>query len=251
MPALSPRLSVLDKLCRSASQKLRRYFLDLERNPFGTANHQKTWQTGLQTAADIFRNGLQTGYPTEKLVLKAMTPYTENDWFVDVVGSIENYQHAREPIAFVAVHSLKGKVQQGMVYLPLHDEAYHVGHGEGSWGPRTRLRVSSRIDLTPQTLVGCYGLDAESLSHLAATGAQLRMNGVAMLEVTQLAAGLNDGLVIDNILPTEAQFAALFVREAGGVATDRTGQPIGADSTSLVAANSKLHARLLKTLQGK
>lgn len=251
MPALSPRLSVLDKLCRSASQKLRRYFLDLERNPFGTANHQKTWQTGIQTAADIFKDGLQTGYPTEKLVLKGVTPYGDNDWFVDVVGSVDNYQHAREPIAFVAAHSLKGKVQQGMVYLPMHDEAYHVAHGEGSWGPRTRLRVSSRTDITAQTIIGCFGLDGNTLAKVATSGAQLRMGGVALLEVTQLAAGLNDGVVIDNLLPTEALFAALFVQEAGGVATDRTGQPIGAESTSLVAAGSKLHAKLLKTLQGK
>lgn len=251
MPALSPRLSVLDKLCRSASQKLRRYFLDLERNPVGTANHQKTWQTGIQTAADIFKDGLQVGYPTEKVLLKGLMPYGENDWFIDPVGSIENYQHAREPIAFVCAHSLKGKIQQGMVYLPLHDEAFHVAHGEGSWGPRTRLRVSSRTEISANTIIGCYGLDGDTLAKLGNSGAQLRMSGVALLEATQAAAGLNDGIVMDKLLPVEAQLAALFVLEAGGVATDRTGQPIGPESTSLVAADSKLHAKLLKTLQGK
>jgi myo-inositol-1(or 4)-monophosphatase len=251
MPALSPRLSVLDKLCRSASQKQRRYFLDLERNPIGTANHTKTWQNGIQFAAEIFQEGLKTGYPTEKLLLKGFTPYAENDWFIDPVGNLENFQHAREPLAFVAAHSLKGKVQQGMVYVTMQDEAFHVSHGEGSWGPRTRLRVSSRSELTPETLVGCYGLKGDDLAKVASSGAQLRIGGVALLEATQVAAGLNDGIVADNLLPTEAQLAALFVHEAGGMATDRTGQPIGAESTSLVAANSKLHAKLLKTLQGK
>lgn len=251
MPALSPRLSVLDKLCRSASQKQRRYFLDLERNPVGTANHAKTWQNGIQFAAEIFQEGLQTSYPTEKLLLKGFAPHVENDWFIDPVGSIENFQHAHEPIAFVAAHSLKGKVQQGIVYLTMQDEAYHVSHGEGSWGPRTRLRVSSRSEINKDTIIGCYGLKGDGLAKIANSGAQLRIGGVALLEVTLAASGLNDGVVADNILPTEAQLAALFIHEAGGIATDRTGQPIGAESTSLVAASSKLHAKLLKTLQGK
>lgn len=64
----------------------------------------------------------------------------------------------------------------------------------------------------------------------------------------RLAAGQQDVVIESDVNILDIAALTVVVREAGGCVTDLQGQPIGPDTTSILAACPSLHATLLKDL---
>ena len=57
--------------------------------------------------------------------------------------------------------------------------------------------------------------------------------------------GRFDGMWEGNLSPWDIAAGSLIVREAGGVITGYVGEPLRLDGRRIVAANTRLHTRLL------
>jgi histidinol-phosphatase len=64
----------------------------------------------------------------------------------------------------------------------------------------------------------------------------------------RLAAGQLDAVIESDLNILDIAALTVVVREAGGVVTDLAGDPIGMETTSILAANPALHTELLAAL---
>ena len=73
----------------------------------------------------------------------------------------------------------------------------------------------------------------------------LRVTGSAGLSLAYVAAGRYDLYLQPNLFPWDLAPGILHVEEAGGVVTDRQGNPVSIFSTGIIAAAPGLHAEVL------
>ncbi|HXT16246.1 MAG TPA: inositol monophosphatase family protein [Gemmatimonadaceae bacterium] len=77
----------------------------------------------------------------------------------------------------------------------------------------------------------------------------IRRPGAASLDLTDVACGRFEGFWEMKLAPWDIAAGVLIVREAGGVVTTMTGEPIPIDHTSLVAGNPAMHKWLLEAVR--
>lgn len=78
----------------------------------------------------------------------------------------------------------------------------------------------------------------------------VRRWGVASLDLAYVAAGRFDGFWEFGLRPWDIAAGMLLVREAGGYVTDLAGGQDALAADSIIAANSDLHEKLRKLLNG-
>jgi len=79
--------------------------------------------------------------------------------------------------------------------------------------------------------------------------AGVRRPGSAALDLADVACGRFEAFWELSLSPWDIAAGLLLVREAGGVVTDRDGQPCQVARTSVVAGNPTMHAWLLEIVQ--
>ncbi len=87
------------------------------------------------------------------------------------------------------------------------------------------------------------------LPPLMADIAGIRRPGSAALDLADVACGRFDAFWELTLSPWDIAAGILLVREAGGVVTDRFGEPCQVSRTSVVAGNPAMHAWLLDIVQ--
>jgi myo-inositol-1(or 4)-monophosphatase len=78
----------------------------------------------------------------------------------------------------------------------------------------------------------------------------VRVMGSAVLGLAYVAAGRVDLYFHHSLYPWDLAAGLLLVREAGGVATDREGQPAAPEHESVVVANPALHREFMERVGG-
>src|SRR5262249_45607411 len=81
--------------------------------------------------------------------------------------------------------------------------------------------------------------------------AKVRHLGSAALSLTYVAAGRIDAYYHLSLQPWDVAAALLLIREAGGGATDRHGEPRTLGAGSVIASGKPLHPALLKLLRAE
>ena len=177
-------------------------------------------------------------------------------WVVDPLDGTTNFLHGIPHFAISIALEEAGQMVAGVVYEPLRDELFWAEKGVGCYLNRRRLRVSSRRDLKDAVLAtgmpfrGRPGKPA----FLATVGsavdivAGVRRFGSASLDLAYVAAGRYDGFWEFGLAPWDVAAGVVLVREAGGFVTDIAGADAMVYGGSIVAANDRLHAPILRML---
>jgi myo-inositol-1(or 4)-monophosphatase len=76
----------------------------------------------------------------------------------------------------------------------------------------------------------------------------IRRAGSAALDLAWVASGAFDGFWELVLAPWDMAAGLLLVREAGGIATNLQGEPIGPAHTAVVAGNPGIHQWLLEVI---
>src|SRR6185369_6415783 len=79
--------------------------------------------------------------------------------------------------------------------------------------------------------------------------AGIRRPGSAALDLADVACGRFEAFWELTLSPWDIAAGLLLVREAGGIATDRFGEPCQVARTSVVAGNPQMHAWLLNIVR--
>jgi myo-inositol-1(or 4)-monophosphatase len=257
---ISPRMNKVDAVCRKMAAVIRREFGEIERQQVKPERfHAVVEKTALKTGQTIL-DELSTAYPEDGFAIDGLPAVQAKaggyTWVVQPLGARGNFSHGLGDIYSIFVCLKDGEPLEAALYHPLTDELVMTQRGGGSYSSSIRLRVTGRIDLPTSLLCVAPSLEAEETQKILApaiadalqNGIGCRISNAPALDFIHVAAGRCDGFAGAGLSAAEVLFGDLLIREAGGVATDLKGRPLTAASTTLAAANSKLHGQMLKMM---
>lgn len=176
-------------------------------------------------------------------------------WVVDPLDGTTNFA-MKNPIWSVAISLWKeGKPIFGVIFAPAMSELYTAEVGKGAYLNNQRIKVSNKTKIPESLLTFCHGHHEKSIKKtiklyqkfkLAAR--DLRQLGSAAVEMSFVAAGRTESIMIPGAHPWDVGAGTIIVREAGGRVTDLSGKDWHLGSRDMVASNGLIHKKLLKEI---
>jgi myo-inositol-1(or 4)-monophosphatase len=177
-------------------------------------------------------------------------------WFVDPLDGTTNFAHSY-PMFCVSIALAKdGEIVAGAVYDALHEELFTAEKGGGAHLNGKRLHVSSADALIRSLIITGFPYDLHEklaarlrrFNKLMGIARAVRRDGSAALDLAYVAAGRADGFWEEILKPWDMHAGRLLVTEAGGVATNLAGQPLGLGPDGVVATNGRIQQELIEAV---
>ena len=190
------------------------------------------------------------------LLGQSNSPY---QWIVDPLDGTTNFLHGVPHFCVAIALTVKGKLDQGVVYNPISQELFTASKGEGAWLNNKRLRVS-KVGSLEQALIGSAFpyRDGKRLAGYMKTFQTLteksigiRRQGAAALDLAFVAAGRIDAFWAPGLSPWDCAASALIIREAGGLIADFDGGTNWMETGEIVAATPRLLPHMLQVLKAR
>ncbi len=178
-------------------------------------------------------------------------------WVVDPLDGTRNYAFGVPFFSTVIGLVLDGRTVVGVNYDPFRNDLFEAQRGVGAFLNGDPIKVSAKTKLEDCTI----GLDlayaseggGHTLDVVRAIWPEMqtaRIMGSSALGISYAAAGLTDIYFHHRLQPWDMVAGLLLVEEAGGVVTDRTGEPAGLYYDGLVASSETLHAEFMRRTEG-
>jgi myo-inositol-1(or 4)-monophosphatase len=255
-------LNIAVKAARAAGAIINRASLDLETLTV-TAKSPNDFVTEVdRLAEDAVIETLLTAYPDHGILAEESgrrhgVADSDHLWIIDPLDGTTNFIHGFPVYAVSIALSVRGQIQQAVVYDPSRNDLFFASKGRGAFLNNRRLRVSKRSRLS-EALIGTgfpfrKGDDFErylrmfdAVMHRCAG---LRRPGAAALDLCYVAAGWYDGFFETGLNPWDMAAGALMITEAGGLVGNFTGEADFLHQREVVAGNPKVYAQLVALLR--
>ena len=203
---------------------------------------------------------LLKAYPDHEILAEESGAKGKSDfvWIIDPIDGTTNYLHTYPQFAVSIALSVKGQVEQGVIYDPIRDELFTASRGGGAQLNDKRIRVS-RCQTLEQALLGTgFPIRDERMidPYLKSLGAFLhrtdgvRRAGAASLDLAYVAAGRLDGYWEFGLKPWDIAAGALMVQEAGGMVGAIDPQQDVMVTGNILAATPRIHDEMRAVLSG-
>ena len=179
-------------------------------------------------------------------------------WIIDPLDGTTNFIHGFPVYCVSIALSVKGKIEQGVVYDPSRNDLFTATKGRGAYMNDRRLRVSKRLRMGECLIsTGFPFRQGDNFNHyLTMMGevmqrtAGLRRPGAAALDLAYVAAGFTDAFFETGLQPWDVAAGSLLVTEAGGLVGNFTGEADFLEQKECLAGNPKVYGQLV-TILGK
>ncbi|MBX3653407.1 MAG: inositol monophosphatase [Ramlibacter sp.] len=258
---LHPMLNVAIKAARAAGAIINRAALDVEavRISQKQVNDFVTEIDHASEAAII--ETLLTAYPDHGILAEESgsqhgAQNAESVWIIDPLDGTTNFIHGFPVYCVSIALSVRGKIEQAVVYDPTRNDLFTATRGRGAYLNERRIRVSRRTDLR-QCLISTgfpfrpgdnFQNYLAMMSDVMQRTAGLRRPGAAALDLAYVAAGFTDGFFETGLSPWDAAAGSLLVTEAGGLIGNFTGESEFLDQKECLAANPRVYGQLVPML---
>jgi myo-inositol-1(or 4)-monophosphatase len=254
-------VNVAVKAARAAGSIINRAALDIESVRVSQKNANDFVTEVDQAAESVIIETLLSAYPGHGILAEESgrahgAQDSEYVWIIDPLDGTTNFIHGL-PIYCVSIAlSVKGKIEQAVVYDPTRNDLFTATKGRGAYLNDRRIRVSKRISLK-DTLLSTgfpYRQGDDFSQYLTLMGdvmqrtAGLRRPGAAALDLAYVAAGYTDGFFEKGLQPWDVAAGSLLVTEAGGLVGNFTGEANFLEQNECLAANPKIYAQLVGIL---
>jgi len=251
-------LNVAIKAARAAGAIINRAALDVESvrisqkqiNDFVTEVDQNSEAAIIET--------LLTAYPGHGILAEESGSQhgakdSEFVWIIDPLDGTTNFIHGFPVYAVSIALSVRGKIEQAVVYDPSRNDLFTATKGRGAFCNERRIRVSKRIRLADSLIsTGFPFRPGDNFqNYMAMMGevmprvAGLRRPGAAALDLAYVAAGFTDGFFEAGLSPWDIAAGSLLVTEAGGLVGNFTGEADFLDQQECLAGNPKVYGQLV------
>jgi len=177
----------------------------------------------------------------------------ESLWLVDPIDGTKSFVRDTPFFSTQIALMRAGELVLGVSSAPACQEIAWAEAGGGAFLNEERVRVSTVTEL------GAAFLSTGNLRSLAGDarwgrlgtliGQVARIRGYGdFVHYHLLARGALEAVIESDVNILDIAALTVIVREAGGVFTDLEGAPIGLKTTSVLASNGTLHARLREAL---
>lgn len=177
-------------------------------------------------------------------------------WIIDPLDGTTNFIHGL-PIYCVSIAlTVKGKVEQAVVYDPTRNDLFTATKGRGAFMNDRRLRVSKRIRLKdclistgfPFRQGDDFNTYLRMMGDMMQRTAGLRRPGSAALDLAYVAAGFTDGFFETGLQPWDTAAGSLLVTEAGGLVGNFSGEANFLEQQECMAGNPRIYGQLVSIL---
>lgn len=173
-------------------------------------------------------------------------------WLIDPLDGTKSFVRGYPFISTQIALLRDGELVLGVSSAPLFAELAWAERGQGAFLNGDALRVST-IDSWPKATlstgnIGSLSKDVDGWAALGELAGQVhRIRGYGdFYHYHLLSAGRIDAVVESDVNILDIAANTVILREAGGVICDLSGQAVGLETTSVLAANSVLHADLMR-----
>ena len=250
--ATSAKRTVLLKTFGKVGGIFRRHTGELSRTRLSAASAATELTKAMASIESVLREHLgATALP----VVNSEEPIpTGAHWLIAPLVSPRNALYARDPVcALVAYIEKDGTCPLGAIMMPNEDVCMLVETGLGASAEGFgRLRCANRLELNDTLAMLPWKtadvIEMGLLAKLDGENIHTRKSGNTMADVLDVATGKADMAIATRVTRLEALLTNLIMAESAGFASDVKGKPLGPDSTTMVVANPKLHAKLVKLI---
>ena len=254
-------INVAVKAARSAGTIINRAALDVEAvrvsqklvNDFVTDVDQAAEQAIIETLLAAYPGH---GIWAEESGREHGARDSEFVWIIDPLDGTTNFIHGFPAYCVSIALSVKGKIEQAVIYDPSRNDLFTATKGRGAYLNDRRLRVSKRIRMHECLLSTGFPFRADDdfntylkiLGELMPRCAGLRRPGAAALDLAYVAAGYTDGFFEFGLQPWDVAAGSLLVTEAGGLIGNFTGESNFLEQKECLAGNPKIYGQLVAIL---
>ncbi len=176
-------------------------------------------------------------------------------WLVDPIDGTKSFVQGYGFFSTQIALMHRGRLILGVSCAPAMNELAWAEAGHGAWLNGDPLSISeiAEIDRAAISTGNIQSLASDRRWQLLGSilGRADRTRGYGdFYHYHRLAAGQLDAVIESDLNILDIAALTVIVTEAGGRVTDLEGRDIGLSSTSVLAANSALHRRLLAALNG-
>ncbi|MDR0779981.1 MAG: inositol monophosphatase [Pseudomonadales bacterium] len=259
---MHPMLNVAIKAARAAGAIINRAALDVEavRVSQKQANDFVTEVDHASEEAII--DTLLTAYPSHGIHAEESgrtrgNARSDHVWIIDPLDGTTNFIHGFPVYCVSIALSVKGRVEQAVVYDPTRNDLFTATRGRGAYLNDRRIRVSKRTQL-PQCLIATgfpyrqgddFPTYLKMMADVMQRTAGLRRPGAAALDLAYVAAGFTDGFFETGLKAWDVAAGSLLVTEAGGLFGNFTGEAGDLEQSECLAANPRVYAQLVQLLR--
>lgn len=183
--------------------------------------------------------------------------YSEYTWYLDPIDGTTNFTMHNPLWAISLVLAKNDELVFGLVYAPILEETYIAQAGQGAELNGKKISVSN-IKEGKVLNTFCHGSKDANIKKALAYWRRQKLNeldcrqmGSAALELSYLASGRVESFLAPGTHDWDVAAGVLLVREAGGKVTDFKGRDWRLGEPNIAASNGKVHAQILKAINGK
>ncbi len=260
-PNLHPMLNVAVKAARAAGAIINRAALDVESVRI-SQKQVNDFVTEVDHASEkIIIETLLTAYPHHAIWAEESgkvhgTQGSDSVWIIDPLDGTTNFIHGFPVYCISIALSVRGKVEQAVIYDPSRNDLFTATRGRGAYMNDRRMRVSKRIDLRHCLIATGFpfrpGDNFNSylamMAEVMQRTAGLRRPGAAALDLAYVAAGFTDGFFETGLSPWDVAAGSLMITEAGGLVGNFTGEADFLHQREVVAGCPKIYGQLVQML---
>ncbi len=181
---------------------------------------------------------------------------SEHTWIIDPLDGTLLFSHAIPEFVVLLALMHKEEIVLGVAYSPVQRTLITATKGEGCFIDGKKVSVS-RVERMEDAYCIHEYLDGFNREPRFLPKLISLIPSVRSLDIVTIRAGYRyflegkvDAVIVAGVHPWDVVPYALMAQEAGGVATDLRGEPVGKETTSLLLANKALHPKLLESFKG-
>jgi myo-inositol-1(or 4)-monophosphatase len=259
MVTRSPILNVMIRAADRAARSLKRDFGEVENLQVSRKGPADFVSAADLRAEQVLGDELRKarpdyGFLMEESGARPGSEGCERRWIVDPLDGTTNFLHGLPHFAISIALTERGQVIAAVVYDPIKEDLFYAEKGAGAYLNDRRMRVSGRGRLDEALLATGIPFKGhgdktgflDELDRAMRETVGVRRWGTASLDLAYVAAGRYDGFWERDLMPWDVAAGILLVREAGGYVTAIDGGPAGLNGHSILAANDRLHGRLVE-----
>ena len=246
MPA-SALMNVMIGAARKAGRSLARDFGEVEKLQVSIKGPANFVSAADLRAEEIIHAELSKSRPGYGFLMEergqVSGPDESHRWIVDPLDGTTNFLHGIPLFCISIGLERDGQLVAGVIYNPAADELFTAERGKGAFLNDRRLRVSARRELADAVVATGiphrgrpeHARFQQELKILMPELAGIRRTGSAAIDLAWTAAGRFDTYWERNIEPWDMAAGIVLVREAGGLASDASGEGNMFETGTIVA----------------